>query len=125
LSQLAGQQAPAYANQISRQDELFRMADKARRQAEYQKQVAAANAASAASRNSARELGLKLQLEQDLKQAGSSVPVGQIDPKAIEDAWNKIKKDKRQLALYAAADIKNLQQFAEEQVRLLQQYQEQ
>jgi hypothetical protein len=122
LSQLAQQQAPAYANQISRQDQLFRMADMARRQAEYQKQVAAANASRASAINEARALGLKLQLEQDLK-AGQQVPISQIDPKAIEDGWANIKKDKRMTALYAAQGIKTLQDFAKLKVAELQQYQ--
>jgi hypothetical protein len=122
LSQLAQQQAPAYANQISRQDELFRMADMARRQAEYQRQVAAANASRASAQNEARALGLKLMLEQDLK-AAQQVPVSQIDPEAIEKEWNKIKNDKRKTALYAAENIKTLQDFAKYKVNELRQYQ--
>jgi hypothetical protein len=122
LSQLAQQQAPAYANQISRQDELFRMADMARRQAEYQRQVAAANASRASAQNEARALGLKLMLEQDLK-AAQQVPVSQIDPAAIEKEWKGIKNDKRKLALYAAENIKTLQDFAKYKVNELRQYQ--
>jgi hypothetical protein len=123
LSQLAQQQAPAYANQISRQDQLFRMADMARRQAEYQRQVAAANASRASAQNDARALGLKLMLEQDLKAAGQQVPVSQIDPAAIEKEWNSIKKDKRKTALYAADNVKTLQDFAKYKVAELQKYQ--
>lgn len=124
LSQLAGQQAPAYANQISRQDQLFRMADMARRQAEYQKQVAAANAASAASRNSARDLGLKLMLEQDLQAATKTqVPMSQIDLQGIRDDWAKIKESKDQTKLAASRGINTLQDFANARIAELQQYQ--
>jgi hypothetical protein len=124
LSQLATQQAPAYATQAARQDELFRMADMARRQAEYQRQVAAANASRSSAQNDARALGLKLMLEQDLKAATQAqVPMSQIDLQGIRDEWSAIKKSKDKTKLAASRGINTLQDFANARIAELQQYQ--
>jgi hypothetical protein len=105
LSELAKQQGGSYANQIARQDQVFRMADQARRRSEAQKQAAAAAASSADARLQAQLAALKLRGQIAEKQGYAMLPVT-TDYETIASAWDTMTPSNKEVLKKRGIDNK-------------------
>lgn len=117
LGELANLQGTGYATQFARQDEVFRMADQARREAAARQAAAAAASRNAAARQEALLTMAKLQSEaMKNNPAGLTVGASNNINQYLTD-WSTASKDKNQSAYLRSLGITTPEQYINARLR--------
>jgi hypothetical protein len=117
LGQLANLQGTGYATQFGRQDEVFRMADQARRQAEARRAAAAAASRNASAQQEALLTMAKLQSEYNRNNPSGLTVGGTSNISGYVSEWDKASKDKNQSAYLRSIGITTPEQYINARLR--------